>query len=92
MVRGCGVEMETWIAEGTHSFDEPSNAGPMAYDPALAEEAIDRFGRFHKRRGLERRGRMILVDPKLCLYYGNRLAHSGIGIVPGAAAAAEESP
>ena len=46
MVRGCGVEVDTWVAEGAHSFDEPSNVGPMAYDPALAEESIGRFGRF----------------------------------------------
>ena len=46
MVRGCGVEMETWVADGSHAFDEPSNAGPMAYDPALAEESISRFSRF----------------------------------------------
>ena len=45
MVRGCGVEVETWITEGTHSFDEPMNAPPMRYDEALAAEALTRFGR-----------------------------------------------
>ncbi len=43
MVRGCGAEVETWIASGTHSFDEPMTATPMRYDPALAEEAVRRF-------------------------------------------------
>lgn len=43
MIRDCGAEVETWIAEGTHSFDEPMNAPPMRYDAALAEEARRRF-------------------------------------------------
>lgn len=43
MVRGCGVEVETWIAEGSHSFDEPMTALPMRYDEALSTEAIRRF-------------------------------------------------
>lgn len=43
MVRGCGVDVETWIAEGTHSFDEPTGAMPMRYDETLSTEAIRRF-------------------------------------------------
>jgi hypothetical protein len=43
MVRNCGVDVETWIADGTHSFDEPMTAPPMRYDPALGDEAIRRF-------------------------------------------------
>jgi dienelactone hydrolase len=43
MVRKCGVEIETWIAEGTHAFDEPMAAGPMRYQPELADEAVRRF-------------------------------------------------
>ena len=43
MVRGCGVEVDVWIAEGTHSFDEPMTAPPMRYDPAVAAEAVARF-------------------------------------------------
>lgn len=45
MVRSCGAEMEVWIAEGTHSFDEPMTAPPMRFDEALASQAIDRFRR-----------------------------------------------
>lgn len=45
MVRDCGVEVETWIAEGTHAFDEPMAAPPMRHDPDLTIEAIARFGR-----------------------------------------------
>ena len=44
MVRDCGVEVETWVADGTHSFDEPMTAPPMRYDPALGDEALRRFG------------------------------------------------
>jgi hypothetical protein len=43
MVRRCGAEVETWIADGTHAFDEPMAAGPMRYHPDLAEEAVRRF-------------------------------------------------
>lgn len=43
MVQNCGAEVETWIAEGTHSFDEPMSAPPMRHDPALADEAVRRF-------------------------------------------------
>lgn len=43
MVRNCGAEVETWIAEGTHAFDEPGAAKPMRYHPDLADEAIRRF-------------------------------------------------
>ena len=43
MIRNCGVEVETWIAEGTHSFDEPMNAPPMRHDPVLTDEALRRF-------------------------------------------------
>lgn len=43
MVRNCGVEVETWIAEGTHSFDEPTSAPPMRHDTELTGEAIRRF-------------------------------------------------
>jgi len=43
MVRNCGVEVETWVAEGSHSFDEPTSAPPMRHDPGLTDEAIRRF-------------------------------------------------
>jgi hypothetical protein len=43
MVRNCGAEVETWIAEGTHAFDEPGAAKPMRYHSELADEAIRRF-------------------------------------------------
>lgn len=46
--------------------------------PSSAEEtldiALDRFGRYHKTRALARDGdRIVVEDPKLCLYYRNRL-------------------
>ena len=43
MVRRCGVEVETWIADASHAFDEPMAAGPMRYHPELAAEAVRRF-------------------------------------------------
>lgn len=46
MVKTCGAEVETWIAEGTHSFDEPMSSPPMRHDPKLTDEALRRFGAF----------------------------------------------
>ena len=43
MVRNCGADVETWIAPGTHSFDEPMSAPPMRHDPDLTAEAVRRF-------------------------------------------------
>ncbi|MDQ8027975.1 MAG: dienelactone hydrolase family protein [Brevundimonas sp.] len=43
MVRNCGADVETWIAEGTHAFDEPGASAPMRYHAELATEAIRRF-------------------------------------------------
>ena len=44
MIRDCGAEVETWIADGSHSFDEPMTAPPMRYDAGLSDEALRRFG------------------------------------------------
>jgi dienelactone hydrolase len=41
-----GARIETWIAEGTHSFDEPTSAPPMRHDPVLTEASIGRFQSF----------------------------------------------
>jgi dienelactone hydrolase len=46
MIRNCGAEVESWIADGTHAFDEPTNNGPMRHDSNLTEEALRRFGAF----------------------------------------------
>ncbi|GAA0615049.1 dienelactone hydrolase family protein [Brevundimonas kwangchunensis] len=43
MVGNCGADIETWIAEGTHAFDEPGAVKPMVYHPQLADEAVERF-------------------------------------------------
>ena len=44
MIRNCGAEVETWVADGSHSFDEPTSAPPMKFDPDLTAEALRRFG------------------------------------------------
>ena len=46
--------------------------GHDAADEVLAA-AVDTFSRFHSRPALSCEDWRILVDPKLCLYYGNRL-------------------
>jgi dienelactone hydrolase len=43
MIRNCGAQVDTWIADGSHSFDEPTSAPPMKYDPDLTAEALRRF-------------------------------------------------
>lgn len=41
---------------------------------AVLDLALDRFSRYHRSRALVRRGSELVVeDPKLCLYYRNRL-------------------
>lgn len=45
MVRDCGADVETWVADGTHSFDEPMTAPPMRFDERLRQQALERFGR-----------------------------------------------
>jgi len=44
MIRNCGADVETWVADGTHSFDEPMTAPPMRYHAELSDEALRRFG------------------------------------------------
>jgi hypothetical protein len=40
----------------------------------VLEQALDRFGRYHKTRALVAQGDDVIVqDPKLALYYANRL-------------------
>ena len=46
MIRNCGAEVESWVAVGTHAFDEPTNNGPMRHDPDLTEESLRRFRAF----------------------------------------------
>ncbi|MGQ2990832.1 MAG: dienelactone hydrolase family protein [Brevundimonas sp.] len=46
MIRNCGADVESWIADGTHAFDEPTNNGPMRHDAALTEESLRRFQAF----------------------------------------------
>ena len=45
-VAASGCEVETWVADGTHAFDEPADNGPMRHDAALTEESLARFRRF----------------------------------------------
>lgn len=45
-IRANGCTVESWIAQGTHAFDEPTSNGPMRHDETTTLEALDRFGRF----------------------------------------------
>ena len=42
-IQSWGSEVETWVADGTHSFDEPTSVGPMNFNAVLTDEAIGRF-------------------------------------------------
>ena len=42
-VRGQGVDVSTWIAKGTHCFDEPAPMLPMRHDEAMTAEAEARL-------------------------------------------------
>ncbi|MBN8551424.1 MAG: dienelactone hydrolase family protein [Caulobacterales bacterium] len=48
-IRRGGTEVETWIANGTHAFDEPTGLGPMNHDPELTQESLERFAAFLNR-------------------------------------------
>ena len=45
-LKGAGGVIDTWIAEGTHAFDETTGMGPMRHDPELTQAAIGRFSDF----------------------------------------------
>lgn len=53
MIRAGGAEVESWVVDGTHAFDEPTNNGPMRHHPELAEEALRRFTAFLKETATE---------------------------------------
>ena len=60
-----GAEEGRWFA------DLPGSA------EAVLDAALDRFGRYHRSHALERKGSAIVIqDPRLCLYYKNRLNHA----------------
>jgi len=42
-IRANGSSVESWIACGTHAFDEPTSNGPMKHNPELAIESLKRF-------------------------------------------------
>ena len=42
-IRANGSTVESWIACGTHAFDEPTSNGPMKHNPELAIESLRRF-------------------------------------------------
>ncbi|NCG19506.1 MAG: hypothetical protein GWP91_10910, partial [Rhodobacterales bacterium] len=57
-----GAAEKRWMAELPNTAE------------AVLDIALDRFGRYHSTRALKSVGSMIVVeDPKLCLYYRNRL-------------------
>ena len=62
--------VQGWESSGVVNTLLPRGAD--AADAVLAA-AVDTFSRFHSRPALSCEDWRILVDPKLCLYYGNRL-------------------
>lgn len=62
--------VQVGAAAGRWRSDLPATA------EAVLDLALDRFGRYHRSRALNRRGSLIVVeDPQLCLYYRNRLTY-----------------
>jgi len=60
----AGCQQRRWTA------DLPASA------EAVMDLALDRFGRYHRSRAIVRRGSDIVVeDPRLCLFYRNRLVY-----------------
>lgn len=62
------AQIITGASEGRWHTDLPSSPD------GVLEQALDRFGRYHKTRALVAQGDDVVVqDPKLALYYANRL-------------------
>ncbi len=59
--------------EGTIHHALPEGAGHKRAE-TLLQIAVDHFSRYHSRRAVAHEDWRILVDPKLALYYGNRLS------------------
>ncbi len=68
----------TAVQEGTDSGLFRSNLPSSAHD--VLELAIDRFARFHRTRDVVADGRQVSIgDPRLCLYYRNRVSTIDMG-------------
>ncbi len=73
-VEATVVAIERLAAAGALHDGLPAGPSPAARAEAVLAQALDRFSRFHKRRALEPApGGAIRVEPRLALYYGNRL-------------------
>lgn len=71
------VQLDQKAAEGSIHLQLPegSDRGERTLSSAVAT-----FGRFHTRAGLAFEDWRVLVDPKLALYYGNRLAGADLKV------------
>lgn len=71
------VQLDRKANEGSIQLLLPE--GPGRAELVLSS-AVATFGRFHSRAGLAFEDWRVLVDPKLALYYGNRLAGAGLKV------------
>lgn len=71
-VRAWLERVEALTAEGRLHHALPDTGDDRA--EAVLQDAIERFASFHERRAVAYEDWRIIVDPKLVLYYGNRLA------------------
>ena len=78
-IRSLHQEVETAATAG-RLYSGLQTSGP-APEEEILDRAVERFGHFHSRHALEPLdgGRAFRVDPRLVLYYGNRLAGYGLG-------------
>lgn len=71
------VQLDQKAAEGSIQLRLPEGSDRAEL---VLSSAVATFGRFHSRAGLAFEDWRVLVDPKLALYYGNRLAGAGLKI------------
>jgi hypothetical protein len=84
------VALDAAVEAGALRSHLPSGADRTE---ATLRLALDRFSRFHSQPAVaEAGGGRVRVAPRLALYYGNRLAHAGLGEVPLSAPAAGARP
>lgn len=75
-------EIETLEGQGRIRWALPDTAGRDRAS-AVLDHAMDRFKSFHQRPAIGKGpGRGLVIDPRLSLYYGNRL--NGYGLEPAA--------
>ena len=75
VIEGLLLQIDQQTQAGTMQALLPEGANRAE---RVLTDAVEAFSRFHTRPALAFEDWRVLVDPKLMLYYGNRLANAGL--------------